>query len=45
LKSKINDQTGKDTGCGGSIAIAGSSIGAMAVLGAALVFKKKREDK
>ena len=45
LKAKIGDQTGKEAGCGGSIAIAGSSIGAMAVLGAALVFKKKREDK
>lgn len=47
LKAEMEKKNGeaKATGCGGSIAIASSSIGAFALLGTALALKKKREEK
>ncbi len=45
LEKEIADLKSSKGGCGGSVAVAASSVGALALLGVALAFKKKREDK
>ena len=46
LKTKLDTKADKDSGgCGGSVIAASTTVGALALLGIGLAFKKRREDK